>query len=111
MLPRPAAECLFPAVAAAAAAAAACYYRLLQGSVQQQLEQLCDISPVYAPTRLRRQRAANEKLWSDNVQLRSDKEQLQAQVLALRMHLGHSQAQVQQPQQQLTAAQSGKKEG
>jgi predicted nucleic acid-binding Zn-ribbon protein len=78
---------------------------LLQGSVREQLEALCDISPVCAPTRLKRQREAVE-------QMRSDKEQLQAEVLALRMQLERSQAQVQQlQQQQLTAAQSGKQQG
>ena len=62
---------------------------LLQGSVRQQLEALCDLSPVCAPVRLRKQREAVE-------QLRSDKEQLRAEVLALRMQLERSQAQVQE---------------
>jgi hypothetical protein len=60
---------------------------LLQGSVQQQLEALCDISPVCAPARLRKQREAN-------AQLHLDKEQLQAEVLAMRTQLGLSQGQV-----------------
>jgi hypothetical protein len=75
---------------------------LPQGSVQQQLEALCDLSPVCAPALLRRQREAN-------AQLRLDKEQLQAEVLSLRMQLGLSQVQVQQ-QQQVTAAPSGKQQ-
>jgi hypothetical protein len=83
----------------------------LQGSVRQQLEALCDLSPVCAPGRLRRQREANEQLESDNTQLRSDKEQLQADVLALRSQLELSQAQVQQLQRELTAAQTGEQHG
>jgi hypothetical protein len=84
---------------------------LLQGSVQQQLEAMCDLSAVCAPARLRKQREANEQLESDNTQLRSDKEQLQADVLALRRQLELRQAQVQQLQQQLKAAQSGDQQG
>jgi chromosome segregation ATPase len=84
---------------------------LLQGSVQEQLEALWDLSPVCAPARLRKQRKANEQLESDNTQLQSDKAQLQAEVLALRTQLEHSQAQVLQLQQQLTAAQSGDQQG
>jgi chaperonin cofactor prefoldin len=44
-------------------------------------------------------------------QLRSDKEQLQAEVSALHLQLELSQAQVQQLQQQLKAAPSGDQHG
>ena len=81
---------------------------LLQGSVREQLHALCDASPVCAPARLRKQRAAVE-------QLQSDREHLQAEVSTLRMQLEHSKARVlqlqRQLQQQLTAAPNGKRQG
>ena len=65
-----------------------CYVLLLvvQGSVQQQLEELCDLSPVCAPARLKRQKEANA--------------QLRVEVEILRMQLQRSQAQIQRLQQQ-----------
>ena len=77
---------------------------LLQGSVRQQLQALCDVSPVCAPVRLKRQREAVAHLLSDKVQL-------QAEVLALRTQLELRQAQVEQLQQQLTAVPSGNQQG
>jgi uncharacterized protein YlxW (UPF0749 family) len=65
---------------------------LLQGSVQEQLEALCDSSPVCAPAQARRQREANKQLRVDN--------------RSLRIQLQRSQAQVQQLQRQLKAAQA-----
>ena len=65
---------------------------------------MCDRSPVCGPARSSRQREAID-------QLRSDKEQLQAEVSALQMQLELSQAQVQQLQQQLKAAPSGGQHG
>jgi hypothetical protein len=53
---------------------------LLQGSVRQQVEALCDLSPLCAPARLRSQREANRQLRSINKQLRS-------QNVALRLQL------------------------
>jgi hypothetical protein len=64
---------------------------LLQGSVQEQLEALCDLSPVCAPAQARKHREANK--------------QLQLEVKTLRMQLQRSQAQNQLLQQQLKAAQ------
>ena len=71
--------------------------------MREQLEEVCDFSPVCAPARARRHREAigqlcsdNKQLQSDKEQLQSDKEQLQAEVLAMRMQLARSQAQVQQ---------------
>lgn len=65
---------------------------LLQGSVREQLEALCDRSPVCAPAMLRKQRETIG--------------QLQSEVETLRMQLHRSQTQVQQLQQQLEAAQA-----
>jgi hypothetical protein len=58
---------------------------LLHGSVREQLEALCDASPVCAPVRIRKQREAAE-------QLQSKREHLQAEVSILRMQLERSQA-------------------
>lgn len=44
--------------------------RLLQGSVQQQLEELCDRSPLCAPARLNRQKEVIKQLRLDNTILR-----------------------------------------
>jgi hypothetical protein len=79
-------------------------FLLLQGSVRQQLQALCDVSPVYAQVRLKRQREAVAHLLSDKVQL-------QAEVLALRTQLELRQAQVEQLQQQLTDVPSGNQQG
>jgi hypothetical protein len=65
---------------------------LLQGSVQQQLDALCDLSPVCAPARLKRQKEATERQ--------------QEEIEILRIQLQRSQAQVQRLQQQLEAAQA-----
>jgi hypothetical protein len=70
---------------------------LLQGSVQEQLEELCDRSPVCAPTRARRQREVNKQLRVDN--------------RILRLQLQRSQAQVQQLQRELKAAQAAVQRG
>jgi predicted outer membrane protein len=65
---------------------------LLQGSVREQLEALCDLSTVCAPAQLRKQREANK--------------QLRSEVKTLRMQLQRSQSQNQRLQQQLKAAQA-----
>jgi hypothetical protein len=72
--------------------AAVCRCRWLQGSVREQLEALCDRSPVCAPAMLRGQRETIG--------------QLQLEVETLQMRLQRSQAQVQQLQRQLKAAQA-----
>jgi septal ring factor EnvC (AmiA/AmiB activator) len=71
----------------------------LQSSVVQQLEALCELSPLCAPTHLQKQKEVNK--------------QQQAEIAALRSKLRHSQtqlrrseAQVQLLQQQLEAAQA-----
>ncbi len=42
----------------------------LQGSVQQQLEALLDLSPVCAPARLEKQQEINKQLMAENLELR-----------------------------------------
>jgi septal ring factor EnvC (AmiA/AmiB activator) len=67
----------------------------LQSSVQQQLEALCELSPLCAP-HLKMQKEVTE--------------QLQAEISALHSKLRRSEAQVQLLQQQLEAAQDGQKD-
>jgi hypothetical protein len=66
---------------------------LLQGSVREQLEMLCDLSPVCPPVRLKRQKQVITQLQSDNRQLRSDNQQLEMENTALQLQ--HSQANIQ----------------
>jgi hypothetical protein len=67
----------------------------VQGPVWQQLVELCDLSPLCAPARLRRQKEANKHLRSVNTQLCSDNKQLQSENAALRLQLQRSQANIQ----------------
>jgi hypothetical protein len=50
----------------------------LQGSVQQQLEELCDLSPLCAPARLKRQKEVIKQLQLENTALRLQLEGSQA---------------------------------
>jgi hypothetical protein len=43
---------------------------LLQSSIQQQLEALCELSPLCAPAYLKRQKEANERLQAVNATMR-----------------------------------------
>jgi hypothetical protein len=52
---------------------------VLQGSVQQQLEELCDRSPLCAPARLKRQKEVIKQLRMDNTILRLELELSKAQ--------------------------------
>lgn len=66
---------------------------MLQCSVEEQLDALCDLSPICAPARLKQQLKNNEQLQQENSTLRRQVEE--------------SAAQIKQLQQQLAAAQAG----
>jgi hypothetical protein len=72
---------------------------LLQSSVQQQLEALCELSPLCAPAFLKKQKEVNAQLQAANTALREKLRHSQKQLRC-------SEAQVERLQQQLVAAQA-----
>lgn len=91
---------------------------LLQASVQQQLEALCDLSPLCAPAHLKRQKEVNKQLQAElcalHSKLRHSQGQLrhsQGQLSRSEAQLRRSEAQVQLLQQQLEGAQTDGQKG
>jgi septal ring factor EnvC (AmiA/AmiB activator) len=85
----------------------------VQESVQQQLEALCELSPLCAPAHLKQQKGTNKQLQAEISALRSKLRHSQtqlrhseAQLRRSEAQLRRSEAQVQLLQQQLEAAQA-----
>lgn len=77
---------------------------LLQSSIQQQLEALCELSPLCAPAFLKKQKEVNEQQQAEISALRSKLRHSQGQLARSQGQLRRSEAQVQLLQQQLEAA-------
>jgi septal ring factor EnvC (AmiA/AmiB activator) len=78
----------------------------VQESVQQQLEALCELSPLCAPAHLKQQKETNKQLQAEIYALRSKLRHSRTQLRNSEAQLRRSEAHVQLLQQQLEAAQA-----